>query len=105
MKIFFEWEVEGLRRVATTPRGIETLSKREHAFIFALYLISLVSLQDDECESLLGQSRPQLLLYFESLSEQALTASNFMGATDILILQASTLYIVSVHNQPASVKD
>lgn len=96
MKVFFDWEVEGLRNASTTTNSNRVLANQEHGFLFALYLISVVSLQSDECESLLGQSKPKLLSDYEMLCEQALATSNFMGTSDIIVLQALALYVVSI---------
>ena len=96
LKIFFAWEVEELRSSSTSPSSPKSISNQEYAFLFALYLISVLSLSKDDCWDLLRRDRSDLLQEFQWLCEQALAASNFLASTDLIILQALTIYIVSL---------
>ncbi|MCJ1379801.1 hypothetical protein MMC17_002904 [Xylographa soralifera] len=95
VKISFNWEIEPLRATAIAPNGPNRLAFPDHAFIFAVYLISVTSLSEDECSRLLGQPKSALFSDFQILCEQALAGSNFLGASDIATIQASTMYIIA----------
>ncbi|MCJ1435673.1 hypothetical protein MMC27_005048 [Xylographa pallens] len=95
VKISFDWEIELIRATSIAPNGPDGLSFQEHAFIFAVYLISVTSLSEDECSRLLGRPKSTLFSEFQILCEQALAGSNFLGASDITTMQASTMYIIA----------
>ena len=94
-RILFNRELERIRCTAVDPNGPNGLTFQEHAFIFSVYLISVVSLSEDECSMRLEQSRLDLYSEFQMLCEQALAGSNFLGAADLITIQASIMYIVS----------
>ncbi|MCJ1284842.1 hypothetical protein MMC26_004179 [Xylographa opegraphella] len=95
MKISFTWEIERIRAIATAADGPAGLGFQEHAFIFAAYLISLVSLSEDECSTLLGRPKSTFCSELQLLCEQALAGSNFLGASEIIIMQASAMYMIA----------
>ena len=94
IKISFESELKQLRAEAVTPNP--TFSDQEYAFVFALYLITVVSLSEEECQRQLDRPRSELISRYQFLCEQALARSDFLSASNIIILRALALYIVSV---------
>ena len=96
LKVFFAWEVHKLRSASVTPAVDKAISYQEHALIFAIYLITAVSLSEDECKSLLGRAKIELTAEFQWLCDHALAACNFMSASDIVTLQTLTVYLVSL---------
>lgn len=99
VKISFDWELERIRATAIATNGPSRLTFQEHAFIFAVYLISVTSLSEDECSRLFGPPRSALFADFRLLCEQALAASDFLSASDLTTIQASALYIVSCRTE------
>lgn len=95
VKISFDWEMERLRVATMSPDGPGDLVSQDHALIFAIYLITVSSLSEDECSSMLNRPKLALSADFQILCEQALAGSNFLCASDLKTLQASTLYMVS----------
>lgn len=90
LKIFFEWEITDIRSncIAGT-----TLENQQYAFVFALYTLTVQSLPEAEC-SLLIRNKSTLLAEYQYLCEQALLASNFLTAYDIMTVRTLVLYLV-----------
>ena len=96
VKIFFDWEVERFRSATLSPQASKNFSNSEHALLFNIYLLSILSLSGEFCQDLLGREKSELLIEYQWLSEQALGASNFLASSDLLTLQALVLYVVSL---------
>ncbi|KAK4570505.1 hypothetical protein LTR86_002585 [Recurvomyces mirabilis] len=73
------------------PAGLQALTS-------AIYFISTVSLQNDECQSLLQGSKAELLTTYRSAIEDALSAAAFVTTTDIQVLQALVLYLTALES-------
>lgn len=70
------------------PRNVETL-------MFGIYCITTESLSDGECISMLGQPKAVARRRFRLGAQQALIKASFLKTSDIMVLQAFTLFIVS----------
>lgn len=97
IRMLFSWALKRLHSASIDPESQEQLSAAEHAFIFSLYLISVVSLSDEECRRELHQSRSLLLSKFETLCEEAFSCTNLFCTTDIMVLKALNVYMVSCY--------
>ena len=62
--------------------------------MFALCLLTIVSLSDEECKGNLQQPRISLLFEYQMLCEKALSRTNIFCMTDITVLKAFTMYMV-----------
>lgn len=69
------------------PRGLEAL-------MFAIYHAAVTSLDEVECEKLLGETRKGLLSRYRHGTRRALAKARFLGTADLVVLQAFTLYVV-----------
>jgi hypothetical protein len=94
-KVIFNQELLQIRNTATGYNGYAVLSFPDHAFLFAMYLISVVALSDEECLELLSQPKQAMLIEFRLLCEQALAGSDLLGSSELRTIQAAMLYIVS----------
>ena len=94
VKVFFDWDKEPvLQKAASDPAS---LSQGQQALCFAVYFIAALSLSDEECKAKLDSlSRQALLKDFQSSVETALVAANYASTSDLLVLQAFILYMVS----------
>lgn len=72
------------------------ISQPLEALMFGIYFISVTSLSEEEVQSTFGEDRSVLLAKFHTGSQQALVNAGFMRSTDIMVLQAYTLYLVSL---------
>lgn len=94
MKIDFEWALEQVRSKSTSFEDRTQLKDEDHAFIFCLYLMSIVTLPDQECIEVLHQPKEVLLSHYQAICEQALSRSNIFCITNIIVIKAIVLYIV-----------
>lgn len=66
--------------------------------MFAIYSAAVMSLGDDECRIRLGSPRKILLKRYTSATKTALSRAKFMSSTNIVVLQALTLHLLSVRD-------
>lgn len=82
--------------IKLTPRNVEAL-------LFAIYCITVESLNDGECWSILGRPKTSALQRFRYGAQRALTNVNLLRTSDMMVLQAFTLFILSLQNFDARV--
>ena len=95
-KISFSQELEKLRASGMAQNSADELGLEGHAFLFALYLLSVLSLSEDECLKMLGAKKSILLAQYQMLCEQALAGCDFLGSSSMTTIEASLMYIVGV---------
>jgi hypothetical protein len=74
------------------PRNLEAL-------LFGIYCISVESLADGECISMLGMSKSMAVQRFRAGAQFALVNASLMKTSDVMVLQAFVLFIVSYEDQ------
>jgi hypothetical protein len=74
---------------------MRSVPKSTEALMFAIYLSSVTSMNNQDCERLMGESKPALLAKFSNATQQALVNTEFMKSINLVVLQALTLYLVS----------
>lgn len=79
--------IEASARLEKTPKGVE-------AMMFAIYLMAVTSLEDDDVQKRFGETRTTMLARYHHGLQQALVNAGFMRSNDIMVLQAFTLYLV-----------
>lgn len=72
------------------------ISPGMEALMFAIYLSAVMSLQEDECQKLMGEPAPVLIQRFSLSTQQALVNARFLKSVDIFTLQAFVLFLVSL---------
>lgn len=75
------------------PRNLEAL-------LFGIYCVSVESLADDECITMLGTSKSAALQRFRAGAQCALINASLMKSSDVMVLQAFVLFIVSCLHLP-----
>ena len=65
------------------------------ALMFAIYAAAVSSLDNDECVSTMGESRSVLLTRYSTATQQALIRAQYLKTSDLVVLQAYTLFLVS----------
>jgi hypothetical protein len=73
------------------PRGLEAL-------MFSIYNAAIYSMRDSECLATFGEARSTLLSRYRLGVRRSLTRAHFMGSSDLLVLQALVIYLVSRHH-------
>lgn len=97
MKIDFDWALEQMRSRSTSLEGRMQLKDEDHTFVFCLYLMSIVTIPDQECTRVLGQPKQILLSHYQAICEQALSRSNIFCITNVIVIRAILLYIVNLN--------
>ena len=69
------------------PKGLEAL-------MFSIYTAAVTSMEEDDCELKLDESRKTLLTRYRHATRKALARARFMATSDIQVLQAFTLYLL-----------
>jgi hypothetical protein len=74
-------------------------SKADECILFAIYHFAVVSLTNDDCQQKFGQQRDVLRKRYYDALRQALVNASFLRTTQIPVLQAFTLYLMSTRHQ------
>ena len=82
---------EAIPDIDHIPRGLEAL-------MFAIYGAALLSMHDGECQAIFGEARSVLQSRYSLGVRRSLTRAHFMGTSDMVVLQALVIYLVS-HDQ------
>lgn len=77
------------------------MTKSLEALIFSFYLVAILSLEDDECYSLLGEEKPVIAARYSNSVRQALINADFLRSSSLLTLQAYVMFLVSLPHPKA----
>ncbi|KEF54425.1 uncharacterized protein A1O9_09592 [Exophiala aquamarina CBS 119918] len=83
--------VQSMSQLDNLPRSLEAL-------MFAIYTTAVFSLDDDESEMKLGESRKVLLMRYRHATRGALARAKFMATSELPVLQAFMLYLLSMRD-------
>lgn len=78
--------------LANVPKNMEAL-------MFAIYSMALTSLEKDQCLSMFGEPRDELLSKYQAATQQALINAAFLKSSDLMVLQAFVLYLLSMRQK------
>jgi Fungal specific transcription factor domain len=84
------------RQLVKASADLENIPKGLECLMFAIYTIAVGSLDDSECEALLGEARKTLLSRYRHGARRALARARFLGTADLVVLQAFVLYVLSI---------
>ncbi|QKX58238.1 uncharacterized protein TRUGW13939_05359 [Talaromyces rugulosus] len=76
---------------ADIPRGFEAL-------MFSIYSAAVMSLKDDECRQKFSEPRSDLRSRYICATKSALSRAKFMGTSNLVVLQALVLHLLSVRD-------
>jgi hypothetical protein len=93
VKLFHAPTVQQL--ISDASGDLDDMPRNLEALLFGIYSVSVESLTDSECLSILGQSKSTALQRFRTGTQYALTNANLLMSADIMVLQAFVLFIVS----------
>jgi hypothetical protein len=83
--------VQSISQLDNLPRSLEAL-------MFAIYTTAVFSLDDEESEMKLGESRKVLLMRYRHGTRSALARARFMSSSELPVLQAFILYLLSMRD-------
>ncbi|PIA98390.1 putative transcriptional regulatory protein [Cercospora beticola] len=103
----FQGNVDPVMKISHAPSvqnivlgqiGNQVLPPNEQALVYAIYMIAVVSLTNEQCGESLGESRNGLLQKYRAATEAALSAAGFITSTDIMVLQALIYYLSALRS-------
>jgi hypothetical protein len=92
-KLFHAPTVQQL--VLSASGDLDEIPRNLEALLFGIYSVSAESLTSSECISLLGESKSTALQRFKTGAQWALGNANLLTSSDVMVLQAFVLFIVS----------
>lgn len=75
--------------------NLENLPKGLEALMFGIYAMAIASLKDDECQKAFGEGKLVLLSRHHAMARQGLINAGYLRSSDLIVLQAFALYLVS----------
>lgn len=84
--------------VETASANPQFASKADECILFAVYHFAVVSSSDEECQQNFGQSRDILRGRYSTALKQALVNASFLKTTQLPVLQAFVLYLLSMRH-------
>lgn len=87
------------RRLMEAAQRPDAMDKNSEALIFAIYLITVVSMSSEECLEKLGESRDAAVKRYRFATEQALAKANFLNTQSLLLLQAAVMFLIGVRRE------
>jgi hypothetical protein len=79
--------------------NLENLPKGLEALMFSIYGAAVFSIDDDECVVKFGEPKKTLLARYRHATRKALARARFMGTSDIQVLQAFLLYLLTMREE------
>lgn len=77
---------------------LDKLPRNFEALLFAIYSTAVLSLEPDECDSMLGEPRVVLLKRYRTGTKRALARAKFLGTSDLMVLQAFVIHLLGMRD-------
>ena len=92
------------QRLLDASANLEKVTKEWEALMLAIYLSAIQSMSTNECQSIMGEKKGVLIRKYHLGVRSALLRANFTSSLDIVLVQAFTLYLLSVrqYHEPNS---
>ncbi|KAJ4374842.1 hypothetical protein N0V83_001920 [Neocucurbitaria cava] len=101
VKIFHAPTVQQL--ISNATGDLDDVPRNVEALLFAIYSVTIETLSDGECIALVGQSKSAASQRFRFGAQHALIKAGFLRTSDITVLQAFTLFILSIQSGDARI--
>ena len=88
------------QQILKAASDLETASPAMHALLFGVYSVAIVSLDELKCTTTFGESRLSLVKRYHTGSVYALQRAGFLRSSNLAVLQALILYLVSIVQFP-----
>ncbi|KAI1202162.1 fungal-specific transcription factor domain-containing protein [Nemania serpens] len=86
-------------QIIEASTNLPKVSKSLEVLMFAIYLMAITSLNDDEVQQTFNDTKPNLLAKYQHGTQQALFNVGFMRMPDLTVLQAYLLYCIGVRQE------
>ncbi|KPM46343.1 hypothetical protein AK830_g81 [Neonectria ditissima] len=82
--------------------SLDSVNKNTEALLFAIYYSAVISMEPEQCVSVLGATRASSLDKYRFAVEQALARANLLNTQSIILLQAAVLFLSALRNEDDS---
>lgn len=82
--------------------SLELLDRNAEALLFAIYYSTVISMEPQRCERVLGLSRATALKHYQFAVQQAMARADLLNTQSIVLLQAVVLFVSALRNEDAS---
>lgn len=96
IKIFHAPSVQ--QKVLDASANLKEIPKNTEALMFGIYATATISMNDRECQNIFHENKEVILTRFQSGARRALHIAGYLKSSDIVVLQAFALYLVSILN-------
>ncbi len=76
-------------------RNPQDMTKSLEAVTFSFYFATIISLEEDECYSLLGEQKGIISARYKAAARHALINADFLKTSSLMTLQAYATFLVS----------
>ncbi|KAF1734080.1 Bikaverin cluster transcription factor bik5 [Beauveria bassiana] len=80
----------------------ESLGCNAEALLFAIYYSTVISMESQQCEELLGFSRAAAVKHYQFAVEQAMARADLLNTQSVVLIQAAVLFLSALRNEDAS---
>ncbi|KAF3386177.1 Bikaverin cluster transcription factor bik5 [Penicillium rolfsii] len=80
----------------------ESLDRNTEALLFAIYYSTVISMEPQQCEQVLGFSRAAAVKHYQFAVEQAMARANLLNTQSVVLIQAVVLFLSALRNEDAS---
>jgi hypothetical protein len=94
VRIMFRWVMDDLRTRSTNLELQSSLTPTEHALVMGVCYVSINSLTNEECRSMLQLQRSTLLAECQFQCEESLLHTNLFCMSDLNVIRAVIFYVV-----------
>lgn len=77
----------------------DSLDKNSEALLLSMYFVSIISLTQEQCLSLLGEERDSAVTRYRFAVEQALSKANLLNTQSLMLLQAAVIFLIAVRRE------
>ncbi|KAG0646739.1 Aurofusarin cluster transcription factor aurR2 [Hyphodiscus hymeniophilus] len=93
IKIFHAPSVQ--QQILDAIADLDNVPKNIQALMFCIYAAATMSMNDEECQKIFNQRKDEVLARFQLGARQALRIGGYLRSSDLVVLQALTLYLFS----------
>ncbi|KAJ5948875.1 Zn(II)2Cys6 transcription factor [Penicillium verhagenii] len=80
----------------------ESLDLNTEALLFAIYYATVISMESQQCESVLGFSRATAVKHYQFAMQQAMARADLLNTQSVVLIQAVVLFLSALRNEDAS---
>ncbi|KAI4140836.1 MAG: hypothetical protein LQ341_003683, partial [Variospora aurantia] len=90
------------KTLADEAKELDHISKPLECMMFSIYFAAVTSLSDEECLSMTGMEKESALKKYRFAFEQAMARAGFLSTTEMVIIQAFTIFLICVRRHDDS---